>query len=238
MQTYKRLTLPVISALLVSAVAHGSTITQIRNFSFVPNDNVDLTFDQFDPNAGAFGVRTLTSITIGWQLIKNGGSLFVDNESATPASGAITQTVEIDLTSSDVTFTNESLVGFGSNITAVTSYTASVGADDGDSSDPQQYDSGGPDNDGTFFGQSSTTTGSDNVASALFAQYTGTGTFVINADGIQFSDTAALGGVSFSGTPSTAFGNVTVTYNYSAIPEPSAALLGGLGALLLLRRRR
>jgi uncharacterized protein (TIGR03382 family) len=47
-----------------------------------------------------------------------------------------------------------------------------------------------------------------------------------------------VSGLQQSFTVSNISGAVVVTYTYTAIPEPSAALLGGLGFLALLRRRR
>jgi autotransporter-associated beta strand protein len=58
------------------------------------------------------------------------------------------------------------------------------------------------------------------------------GDFVINNSG--FSN--ALGGGSFS--VGLADGNTDIVVNFTPIPEPRAALLGGLGLLALLRRRR
>lgn len=231
---------------MIAGSAQASSIVQIQNFSFVPNGTVNLTFDQFDPNGGELGTRTLTSITLSWQVIKTGGSLYVDNDSTTPGSGSITQSVVIDLVSSDVSLINTGAQTMGQNITAVTSYTATVGADDGDIDgiigNSDNFQTGGPDFDGTEFANSETVTGSGDVFGAFYeignTGYIGAGTFVISATGLQSSDTSAIGGAAFAGTPATAFGNVTVTYNYTAIPEPSAALLGAFGSLLLLRRRR
>lgn len=233
-------------AVLIAGSAQAGSIVQIQSFSFVPNGTQTLVFDQFDPNGGELGIRTLTSITISWQLIKTGGSLYVDNDSTTPGSGSITQSVIIDLLSTDVALTDTGFSAIGQNITAVTSYTATVGADDGDIDavvgNSDGFQTGGSDFDGTEFANSPTVTGSSDVNSGAYNSgavgYIGSGTFEIDATGTQTGDTSAIGGAAFSGTPSTAFGDVTVTYNYTAIPEPSAALLGGLGALLLLRRRR
>lgn len=75
----------------------------------------------------------------------------------------------------------------------------------------------------------------------LFGYETGnlTGTFSGLDDGAEFTDAGGIWKINYSddsaglnGGTGTSF--VTVT----AVPEPSSALLGGLGALLLLRRRR
>ena len=64
----------------------------------------------------------------------------------------------------------------------------------------------------------------------------GTGTYTINANGLQGVDASAFGGAAATFTPALVTGDVTITYNF--VPEPGAALLGGLGFLALLRRRR
>jgi hypothetical protein len=75
----------------------------------------------------------------------------------------------------------------------------------------------------------------------LFAYQTGnlTGTFVGLDDGAEFTDAGGLWKINyFDGSPGLNGGTGTSFVTVIAIPEPSAALLGGLGALLLLRRRR
>ncbi len=54
--------------------------------------------------------------------------------------------------------------------------------------------------------------------------------------GHTFSDPEAYIGVADLYGTSTTFDNISVTG--TLIPEPSAALLGGIGALMLLRRRK
>lgn len=74
-------------------------------------------------------------------------------------------------------------------------------------------------------------------------QYSGLGdiTFDLGIDFVSDLNVNSGGGggeTRFQGSvPSATFAS-TVTYTYTAIPEPSAALLGGLGVLGLLRRRR
>ena len=53
-----------------------------------------------------------------------------------------------------------------------------------------------------------------------------------HGSGYQLVPTVTSVSPSFSG------GLITTAVEFTAIPEPSAALLGGLGALLLMRRRR
>ncbi len=218
----------LILAASLAGVCSAATIVQTQNFSFVPAGTAPLTFNQFDTSLG-----TLTSITITTNVTKTGGSLFVDNESATPASGNISQSVTINLTSSSVGLVDAGFSPIGTGVTATSIYAASVGADDGDGPSVQTF---GLDYDGTSFGPTSTGQTKD-VNTAAFGGYQGLGTYVINADGVQGFNTSAIGGAAVAIDPATVSGDVTITYTYT-VPEPSSALLGGLGCLALLRRRR
>lgn len=223
MKTLHTLTL----AASLAGVCSAATIVQTKNFSFVPDGTAALTFNQFDTSIG-----TLTSITITTNVTKTGGSLFVDNESATPASGNISQSVTINLTSL-VGLVDAGFSPIGTGVAATSTYSASVGADDGDGPGVQ---STGLDYDGTSFGPTSNSQTKD-VNSLAFGGYEGTGTYVINAGGVQGFNTSAIGGAAVAIDPATASGDVTITYTYT-VPEPSSALLGGIGCLALLRRRR
>jgi hypothetical protein len=224
-----KMIIPLLTALSLASAVHGATIVQTKTFSFVPDGSANLVFDQFDSSLG-----TLTSIVITTNITKSGGSLFVDNDSETPASGNISQSVTISLSSGDVVLTDTSLQPIGNNLTATSFYFATVGADDGDGPGVQ---TDGLDYDGTVFANVSNST-SGTVNSAGEAGYIGTGTFQINAGGTQGFNTSAIGGAAVVIDPASVSGDVTITYNYEAIPEPASAIFGALGLLTLLRRRR
>lgn len=212
----------------LAGICSGATIVQSQNFSFVPDGTSPLTFNQFDTSLG-----TLTSITITTNVTKTGGSLFVDNESATPASGNISQSVTINLTSSTVGLVDAGFSPIGTGVAATSTYAANVGADDGDGPGVQTT---GPDYDGTNFGPISNSQ-TKNVNTAAFGGYQGSGTYGIDAGGVQGFNTSAIGGAAVAIDPATVSGDVTITYTY-AVPEPTSALLGAVGFLALLRRRR
>lgn len=224
--------LPTLAlAATLTGVASAATVVQTKNYSFVPTGNAPLTFNKFDTSLG-----TLTAVTITTNVTKSGGSLSVDNESATPASGTISQTVSITLSGSGVVLLDGSFAAIGNNLSAVSSYAATVGADDGDG--PGIHTTGSDYATSGTFATTPTTTETKNVNSIFFAGYSGSGTYGITANGSQGLDTSAIGGAAGSFDPATVFGDVVVTYTYTAIPEPSSILLGGVGMLALLRRRR
>ncbi len=223
--------LPTLAlAATLTGVGSAATIVQTNNYSFVPTNSAPLTFNKFDTSLG-----TLTAITIQTNVAKSGGSLFVDNESGTGASGTISQSVTVSLASSSVFLFDAAFQTIGTNLSASSSYVATVGADDGDGLGVQ---STGPDYDGTSFGTTATTSQTKDVNTGFFGAYSGTGTYVIDVNGSQGFNTSAIGGAAVAIDPATAFGSVVITYTYTAIPEPSSMLLGGIGALALLRRRR
>lgn len=205
------------------------TMSQTQNFSFTPAASQALVFNKFDTQGGT---RTLLSVTITTSLTKVGGALYVDNDSPTAASGSISQSVTINLTSGNVSLIDENLIGLtgAASVTANSYYFASLTADDGDGVD---YQAGGSDWGGTTFGN---VTESETSGVGSIGLYSGAGTYTITATGSQTTDTSAVSGVSGSFTPAGATGFVTITYTY--VPEPTSTMLGGLGMIVLLTRYR
>ena len=225
----------LLSFTLLSGVAQALTIIQTKSFSFTPAGNQTLTFDKSGQDPGNW---KLDSVTVTTSLTKSGGSLYVDNDSAVAASGSISQSITISLSSTGPILINTSYGAIG-NETATTSYFVALAADDGDG---EGYQAGGPDWGGTTFSDR-TVAKTETVAAFALDSYKGEGsTFSITVSGGQNIDTAAVSGVAGSFTPSTASGDVTVTYQYSSIgevpePEPWLMVCLSLGGTMFYRRR-
>lgn len=177
----------------------------------------------FDPSLG-----TLTQVELSLDADAFSGSIAWDNEAAIPT---------------DVT------LGIGAQVTITTTFGNSVIAV------PLQLGSAlgvAADNDGAadFVGTDSFSvvggTGNDTDSAFLtaaidLANYTGLGTFGIDVEALVQNFLSTTGGFGpIQQTAGVTSGTVSVTYTFTAVPEPSTALLfgGGLIAMAAGRRRR
>lgn len=233
---------PSLAFVLASSligISSASTIVQTESFSFVPNGSRTLTFDKFDTTLGS-----LTSVTVSVDMNKSGGRFEVDNDSDTAGTIDLTHVVIGQLSSSDVSLRNTAggihFVGETGTVTASSSLlNQAVGVSSGDST--SAFNATG-DADYVIFEPTDVNVGNfGTIRSSDQADYTSLGpsTFDIQFGATQSVNAAGLSGLQQAFTVSNVFGSVTVTYNYiQAVPEPASSLLGGLGLLLALRRRR
>jgi len=213
-----------------SASGHSQTfVTQTLAFDGVPNYTDALVFDKYTGLAS-----DIISIQISYSLTVAGGIFIFDNDALTPANGVIAEFgTSLGVTSTDVSLLNGSFQPVISNAKSTNSGTFNLAANQGDG--PSDFSPDGPDG-AQLSGTVVTTTGSGNIGSVLFGQYAGGGTFTINATASQLASLSFNSGIETATTPQNASGFVTV--RYEVIPEPSSALLIGLGVLGLAFRRR
>lgn len=226
-------TILAASALLAGSSAYGQYI-QTETFSFTPNGNVNLVFNQLNVS-----LASISSIQITVVMEKTGGSLSVDNDSVESGTVTFTHTLDGLLSSTDVNLLD---TGFSSNwattnLQAVSATSSFVDATSGDST--VDFNNTGDVDFFQFNPADVSDTESAFINSAVWAGYLGTGTYTINFAASQLVNASGLGGLQQAFTVSQTSGSVTV--EYTIVPEPSTfALLSGACALgfLVLRRRR
>ena len=226
----KRYFAALVVSLALCGMATAAQTIQTETFGGIPNLTDTLTFDEFDDLGGTL---ILLSIQVLVDLDVSGGTLTLDNDAATPASGAFEFGAKGDISSSDVSLLDAAFQPVTAEVEALTTGAFALDPNIGDVSG--DFDSSGPD--GMLINGGVVAVGdSGYIASALFGQYTGLGTFDVDVDVTQWSDFGGVSGIEYAVTPLTAGGEVTVIYNY--IPEPATMSLLGLGALALIRRKR
>ena len=232
----KKITLVVVVLLIATGSLQAITITQTNTFSGTPNYTSLLTFNKFDTHGGAW---TLTGVNVSIFLLTEAqGSVGVDNDGASPASGTNTMGTTLNVVkhtgSNNPLILDENDNGF-STIYSTTSKSMSLAADDGDGA---AYSTSGTDYDVMNIIESQSSS-SMAIGSAYWGKYqaNGAATFVFDATVSQFTDLSSFGGSQVLINPMAARGNVVVTYDF--IPEPAtASLMALVAAVGFLTRRR
>ena len=226
----KRYIAALVVSLALCGMATAAQTIQSETFSGTPNLTRTFTFDEFDDLGGTL---TLLSIQVLVDLEVAGGSLILDNDGEGAASGAFEFGAKGDISSSDVSLLDAAFLPVTAEVEALTTGAFALDPNIGDGAG--DFDPTGPD--GMQIDGGIVAVGDDGfIASALFAQYTGLGTFDVDVDVVQWSEYGGVSGIEYAVTPVTAGGEVTVIYNF--IPEPATMSLLGIGALALIRRRR
>ena len=207
-----------------AGVCSAATViqTQTAAFSGTPTYSGFKTFNQFDSSLG-----TLTAITITTGVTSVGGRYSIDNDSPTPGAGTVTLGANVTISSNDVRQA-------GVSSEASTTVSLSVAEDDGDTT---TYSTVGLDS-ANYDGGTVSNSANRSVTSGVFSDYTGLGTFTIDFTSNQINTSESFSGIQTQIDPVASNGFITIEYTYEAVPEPTSALLGGIGCLALLRRRR
>ncbi len=211
-------------ALLGASTARAATIGFVDSYGpvAVPFGAADLaTLSQFDPSLG-----TLTKVTLTLDAVTSAGTIRFDNEAA---------------------IATDATLGIGAEVTAVglagitaiavplqTNSVVNLAADSDGAADFIGTDAFG------VTGGSGFDSDSDMLIAGL-APYIGLGSFNVTVAAVVSTFLSTTGGCGpIDPAPGNTFGNVTVTYEFVPIPEPSTAMLVGfilVGALAVARRR-
>lgn len=219
----------------LAGFSSAATIVQTQNYAFVPTGSVPLAFNKFDTTLG-----TLTGVTVSVDMTKQRGQLEVDNDSASSGTINLTHQVIGALTSSVslVKTGGASSVGQSGSFTASNTFSATVGVSSGDN--VLTFDATLVADYVKFQPGSASASDTGVIDPTFINQYAFAGfqTFNITMGATQNVSATGLSALQQAFTNSDVDGKVVVTYTYDAVPEPTSALLGGLGVLALLRRRR
>lgn len=223
----------LLALCLSASCANAEIITQTKSIEVnTPGSSYNLEFNKFDTK----GYRTLQSIQIVYNLYIYGGSVSVDNDTALTQTVTANISLSGGLTSSDVGLVAAGFQTPWATVNNVISQSFDLDPTTGDNIG--EYNNTGKGDSAAFNGPTSGNahlqTRADYVNSSAYADYKGTGTYIISALTTQTSN--ASGNAQYSVTMMQTYGDVTVTYTY--VPEPATASLAGLGLLMLIRRRR
>lgn len=220
-------------AVATLSIAHGSVIVQTQSFGPTPSDSVQsLTFSKYNGPASE-----LLSIEVRFRLDISGGSLQLDNDNNSPASGTATLGGSGLIYSPDVPLIDR----FTHPVIALTVASAStlfsLSANDGDAAGV--FNVGGDDYT-KFSASPASAANQGEISSSFLSAFVGDGTFDISVALSPYIDFGSTNGIHFSATPVDASGNVSIIYNYEKLnlPTPASASLVGLGGIVALRRRR
>ena len=219
---FKTVLLILAAFLTISSVSTANTIVQKSFNNEIPNFFKILTFDKFNEN------DTLSSIRISLNLQINGGSIIIDNDADSSASGTFEFGENAQLGSTDVSLTGGPGKTRAYNFLPV-SLASNVDDGDGDYS-PLSPD--GSEYNGSIVSDQQ----SGFIDNSIWSQYQGSGTFDIQVSVWLQTNYIGTGKVEyFSNMPPNINGFVEVVY--TSVPEPATIVLLMVGTLVFMKKK-
>lgn len=214
-------TLLFLLVLCLAGTGFGATIVQSFDTGPIapgPNTIAAFTVNQFDTSLG-----TLTRVTFEYYVETWAGYYYLENR--TDPSTPVDVTTYIGVT--------VSLSG-----AAVPSGFTSAGAVDQQSATLQNFGDSIEHFGAAANNRNLSAVQSQDALQSNFGLYEGTGTYGVDFHSSQSTTHSALGAVNGSFSPANSQGYLTVTYEYTPIPEPASLALLAIGCLIFGMRRR
>lgn len=197
--------------------AEAATSTQTLSVSTALTDwSQNLNFNKFDSSLG-----TLNSVSFTFSSSVT-TTITVTNTGTSSSNGTVRTEIRISLVDPSGYFAGDAPQIDAFVPLSDAPYTLAAGAN-------QQL---GP------FSRNVSSGGYNYTTTQVLAEFTGTGTIPLTLSTFTQTLLANNGGNTSASQVTSANGNVTLVYDYTAVPEPTTALLVGAGGVALLLRRR
>ena len=195
--------------------------------------DVTLTFPQFNTATG-----TLTGVNVDFRIELAGVIVAMDNDADVAQTGtALVQTTVNSLTS-NVTLQKSDLstINKGS-LSSIVSRQFSLSPTTGDA--VGAFNATGNDDYAIWQPLMISVSDSGDISSGVWAGYQGTGNITVTTNALYLTSATFVGNDGYfqGNTPDATFRG-TITYTFTAIPEPVMFGIMGLAATVLMRRRR
>lgn len=225
-----------VAALAFSGAAQALTIDYSDSFDFVPNGTPTLELEKFNSSLG-----TLNSVYLEIEYTKTGGKVQADNDS--DSVGTLTIEQRVDGSLKNISISNGLLDGsfetIGGDLDAVSTITGvTVQPTTGD--DTENFNATG-DVDFYEYLPGDVPVSDDGYVNDLFkGGYAGNAgeTFTVDFEAHQSDSITGASGIQKAVVVPSISGTLTVTYDYTPIPEPGMLGFALLGGAALIRRRR
>jgi len=218
--------LPVF-LLVATMQLHADLVTNVATATMSPLEDATVSLAKFDSALG-----TLTGIYIEFGTALYGGDFQFDNDLTVAKKPMVTVTLEVLSLLVSVGLEGTGINPDGSDMNIFSFHQLSLAKSSGDAT--SQFDVTGASDYGRWTPGTLTAAAGGYVTNSLFTDYLGAGNFTVSVNADFDALIATYAGVHDLIIDPTGEFSAKVIYEYTAIPEPAAIGLLGLGGILTL----